>query len=298
MGCGNERTIERSKDRSSGYPVCRFTTELPCEISSLVAINSKKVLLGGKGELLMFDVETKEITPISKDVKDRINCLIQLPDGKVVSGGQDNTIKIWDIEKKSIIATLEGHTSIIWDIKYLGNNKIISGGDDNTSKLWDLNKKTHEEFFKAKKHVSVVCPLKNKKILLAVGNNILLFDLETKKQESFLEVTAWALKELKNGDVVAGLGKGLIYLLKITDEITIKAKFPQGHKKTVGSIIELDDGRLVSMADENDLILWDINDLESMYILKGHNEMVTGLCFVAGNKFVSVSKDQILKIWE
>ena len=276
MGCGNERTIERSKDRSSGYPVCRFTTELPCEISSLVAINSKKVLLGGKGELLMFDVETKEITPISKDVKDRINCLIQLPDGKVVSGGQDNTIKIWDIEKKSIIATLEGHTSIIWDIKYLGNNKIISGGDDNTSKLWDLNKK----------------------ILLAVGNNILLFDLETKKQESFLEVTAWALKELKNGDVVAGLGKGLIYLLKITDEITIKAKFPQGHKKTIGAIIELDDGRLVSMADENDLILWDINDLESMYILKGHNEMVTGLCFVEGNKFVSVSKDHILKIWE
>ena len=75
-------------------------------------------------------------------------------------------------------------------------------------------------------------------------------------------------------------------------------KFPQGHKKTIGAIIELDDGRLVSMADENDLILWDINDLESMYILKGHNEMVTGLCFVAGNKFVSVSKDQILKIWE
>lgn len=298
MGCTNEKTVEKPKDKEKSYPVCRFTTELPCEISSLVALDSKRVILGGKGELLLFNVETKEITPISKEIKSRINCLIKLPDGKVISGGQDTKIKIWDIEKKSVITILEGHTSIVWDVKYLGNNKLISGSDDNTSILWDLEKKTHEEFYKAKKNVSVICPLKNNKVLLAVGNNILLFDLETKKQESFLEVTAWALTELKNGDVAAGLGKGLIYILKITDEIIVKTEFPQAHKKTVSAIIELDDGRLVSMADENDLIMWDINEPESIYMITGHNAMTTGLCCVDGNKFVSVSKDKTLKIWE
>ena len=298
MGCNNERTLDSTKKKEKAYPVCRFTTELPCEISSLYALNSKKVILGGKGQLLIFDVETKEITPISKSIKYRINCIIKLPDGRVVSGGQDTKITLWDLEKKEIISTYEGHTSIVWDIKYLGNNQLISGADDNTSILWDLEKKTHEIFYQAKKNVSVICPLKNNKILLAVGNNILLFDLPTKKQESFLEVTAWALTQLKNGDVAAGLGKGLIYILQITDEIIVKTELPQAHKKTVNTIIELDDGRLVSMADENDLILWDIKDPESVYMLKGHNDMTTGLCYVGGDKFVSVSRDNTLKIWE
>ncbi len=112
-----------------------------------------------------------------------------------------------------------------------------------------------------------------------------------------LDINAWALLKLKNGDVAAGLGNGLLYILEITDEIKIKLKFPQGHKKTINTIIELENNKLVTISDENDLILWDVTDPDSIYIIKGHTDYVSCLCVIEGNKFASVSKDKTLKIW-
>ena len=67
-----------------------------------------------------------------------------MPNGNIASGGQDSKIKIWDVNKKICLYTLEGHSSIIWDIKYLQKNKLISASDDNSCKLWNLDSKKNE----------------------------------------------------------------------------------------------------------------------------------------------------------
>lgn len=298
MGCGNERTKEFSKEGNKGYPVCILSIPITDEIDSILAYDSKTIILGAKDELKILDLNTKEISTISKDIRGRINCLIKLPDGKVISGGQDSNIKMWDINKKECISTFTGHTSIIWDIKLLNDNKIISASDDNTSKIWNLKDKTSVYLYKSKRHISNIAVLKNNKVLLAVGKNILLFNLDTKDQESCLDINVWSLKVLKNGEIAAGLGNGLLYILEITDEIKIKTEFARGHKSTINTIIELNNGKLVTSSDENNLILWDSNDPESIYLIQGHTDNVTCLCFIEGNKFATVSRDNTLKIWE
>ena len=112
----------------------------------------------------------------------------------------------------------------------MGKDKIISGSDDNSSKIWNLEDKKSVDFYNGKKQSSVVV-LDNNKILLSSGKNLLLFNLDTKEQISVLEITVWPLLKLKNGNVASWLGNGLLYILKITDEINVKIKFPQGHKK-------------------------------------------------------------------
>ena len=114
----------------------------------------------------------------------------------------------------------------------MGKDKIISGSDDNSSKIWNLKDKKSEDFYKGRKQVSSVVVLDNNIILLASGKNLLLFNLVTKEQISVLDITLWPLLKLKNGNVAAGLGNGLLYILEITDEINVKIKFPQGHKKS------------------------------------------------------------------
>ena len=74
-------------------------------------------------------------------------------------------------------------------------------------------------------------------MIIASGKNIFLYDLKTKQQESFLDINVWSLKELSNGDVACGLGNGNLYIITVTDELLIKTKFPQGHKKTINCII-------------------------------------------------------------
>ena len=298
MGCSNERTIEKSQEKNKGYPLCRFTVPLTREIYSMIAINPKTLILGGKNEILSFDFDTKEITIISNEIKKRINCLLKTPEGNIMSGGQDTTIKIWDIENKKCLSTLEGHTSVIWEIKYLDKDRIISASDDNSSRIWNLKDKSSEVLYKAKKNISSIVVLDNKKVLLASGKNVLLFDIDTKDQLSVLDVSAWVLLKLKNGDIAAGLGNGLLYLLKVTDEISVKLQFPRGHKKPINTVIELENNKIITCSDENELIMWDSNEPESIYMIKGHSQIITSMCLIEGNKFASVSKDNSLKIWE
>ena len=275
-----------------------FTVPLTREIYSMIAINPKTLILGGKNELLSFDFDTKEITIISNEIKKRINCLLKTPEGNIMSGGQDTTIKIWDIENKKCLSTLEGHTSVIWEIKYLDKDRIISASDDNSSRIWNLKDKSSEVLYKAKKNISSIVVLDNKKVLLASGKNVLLFDIDTKDQLSVLDVSAWVLLKLKNGDIAAGLGNGLLYLLKVTDEISVKLQFPRGHKKPINTVIELENNKIITCSDENELIMWDSNEPESIYMIKGHSQIITSMCLIEGNKFASVSKDNSLKIWE
>ena len=304
MGCCNQRTIEGNKIVNNGYPVCILTIPLTDEkgdigeIGALAPLNDKQLVLGGKDKLFLFDGESKQISTISDKHKGRVNCLIKLSNGQIASGGQDNTIKIWDIGKKELLYSLEGHTSIIWEIRELEKNKLISASDDNKSKIWDLNTKKSVYLCKSNRHISGIALLKNNKVVLASGRNIFLYNLETKQQESFLDISVWSLRELSNGDVAAGLGNGLLYTIEVTDELLIKTKFPKGHNKTINYIIELDNHKIVTSSDENDLLVWDPNDPESMYFLKGHTDVVTCLCFISGTRFASVSRDKTLKIWE
>ena len=267
MGCDNERTVEKSPEKNKGYPICRLTMPLNGEICSLVALDSNKLILGGNKELLLFDYNTKNFTLISNEHKKRINYLLKTPEGTIISGGQLGEIKVWDLDNKKSTCTLEGHTSMIWELAYLGNDKLISVSDDNSAKIWNLKDKSSELLYKSKKQVSSVVVLNNNKVVLASGKNVLLFNLETKDQESVLD-------------------------------IPIKLKFPRGHNKIINNIIELENGKLVTCSDENDLIVWDISEPEGIYIIKAHNNLVTGLCLIEGNKFASVSKDNQLKLYE
>ena len=63
--------------------------------------------------------------------------IIQLNDGKIVSGSADKTIKLWDLNTYQCIQTLKGHEHFVYSIIQLNDGKIASGSTDKTIKLWD-----------------------------------------------------------------------------------------------------------------------------------------------------------------
>jgi WD40 repeat protein len=57
----------------------------------------------------------------------------------VVSGSEDNTLRVWDLAKGETKTTLQGHTSSVYAVAVTPNGRhVVSGGDDNTLRVWDL----------------------------------------------------------------------------------------------------------------------------------------------------------------
>lgn len=88
-----------------------------------------------------------------------INSLAVSPDGKLaVSGGVDNTLKVWDLSRGTELATLTGHSNGVNALAITPDGKyIISGSADNTVKLWDLSRRT--ELATLRGHSNVVSAL-------------------------------------------------------------------------------------------------------------------------------------------
>ncbi len=59
-----------------------------------------------------------------------------------VSGGDDNTIRIWDLATGDPVGEpLRGHTGYVYAITIAdlnGRPVIVSGGNDTTARVWDL----------------------------------------------------------------------------------------------------------------------------------------------------------------
>jgi WD40 repeat protein len=63
------------------------------------------------------------------------------PDGKrIVSGGWDKTVKVWDAQAGQETLTLKGHAVEVSSVCFSPDgNRIVSGSYDKTLKVWDIS---------------------------------------------------------------------------------------------------------------------------------------------------------------
>jgi WD40 repeat protein len=61
------------------------------------------------------------------------------PDGRILaSGGEDNSIKLWDVRSGKELRTLSGPKTS--DIAFSPDGRTLAfGGDDGTIRMWDIS---------------------------------------------------------------------------------------------------------------------------------------------------------------
>jgi WD40 repeat protein len=58
----------------------------------------------------------------------------------IVSGGYDNTVRLWDFKGNPIGKPFKGHEDAVTSVAFSSDSKyIVSGGNDRKVRLWDLN---------------------------------------------------------------------------------------------------------------------------------------------------------------
>jgi eukaryotic-like serine/threonine-protein kinase len=57
---------------------------------------------------------------------------------RLATGGEDNTIKIWDVQTGQELQTLRGHSGEVYTLAFSADGRwVASGGEDSTVKVWD-----------------------------------------------------------------------------------------------------------------------------------------------------------------
>lgn len=117
----------------------------PDSVTKIIELKNKNKIATSliSGELIIWDLESKNIDYTIQAHKSAIWSLIILSDNKIATGASDQTIKIWDIEESTEKpkANLRGHKGTIFCLGEIEKNRLLSGSEDRTIRLWDLEKK-------------------------------------------------------------------------------------------------------------------------------------------------------------
>lgn len=244
----------------------------------------------------------------------------------LVSGGWDNTIKVWDYRNKKEFKSYQYHQDMIRIVCFSPDNSMIaSASRDNTIKIINIeNDRTQTIPNKYESNVNLF--FNNtyfNSISFAPDNRHLLYTLAGRK-----EIFKWDLISNSLSDSIFGHTMGIggleisrsgKYLAGIAGDSSIiiwnietmkQILVLKGHVGTVGTLSFSNNDRfLVSGGGRNvvgrnpmnhyNLIIWDLSTGNAISELEGHVDVVLKVKFTPDDKYIaSVSEDNSVRVWD
>jgi WD40 repeat protein len=229
------------------------------------------------------------------------------PDGtRIVSGGGDTTVRVWDAATGQQLLALKGHASTILSVAFSPDGtRIVSGGSDSTVRVWDAVRGQEVPSLKDARGRLAFSPDSKR---IASGSGV--WDAATGKQVLALQGHTDGLYSVAySGDgkrIVTGgedgtarvweaaTGKELIPLKGHTCKVLSAVAFsPDGTRILSGG-----GGKMGAMAP-GEAKVWDTATGKEVFALEGHTHSVTSVAFSPdGTRMVTASEDTTAKVWD
>jgi WD40 repeat protein len=207
-------------------------------------------------------------------------------------GGCD--IEIWNVSTGTRVKVLKGHRSYIWSVIQLSDGTLVSASSDSTIRLWNIE--TGECTKVHTGHTNdVKCVIQLANGTIASGSSDKRIRIWNREQEiKTIQAGTWVqcLLEVEDGTLVSGDDKMITFWNVRGGE---KIKTLTGHTSAVRSLIQLKDGRLVSVSDDKTIRIWKNDKCEK--VLEGHTHWVYKVIELTDGQLASCSQDNTIRLW-
>ncbi|XP_031706717.1 F-box/WD repeat-containing protein 7-like isoform X1 [Anarrhichthys ocellatus] len=233
---------------------------------------------------------------VLKGHDDHVITCLQFSGDLIVSGSDDNMLKVWSAVTGKCLRTLTGHTGGVW-CSQMADATVISGSTDRTLRVWDAER--GECVHTLYGHTSTVRCMGlhgNRVVSGSRDTTLRVWDVLTGRCEHVLtgHVAAVRCVQYDGRRVVSG---GYDYMVKVWDPETEACLHTlQGHTNRVYSL-QFDGVFVVSGSLDTSIRVWDAETGACVHTLTGHQSLTSGM-ELRDNILVSGNADSTVRVWD
>ena len=281
------------------WGVCSRTTVLDSYSRTLSYHNGRIAVGSDPGDIIILDTITGTQTAVLSGHAKEVNCVAFSLDGtSLVSGSDDYTVKLWDVQTGGVVKTFSGHTSVYSVSISADYMTVASGSCDCTICLWDI--KTGECHHKIKQRGCVYhvrfSPTDPQHLISVSNEKIRQWDANGRQTKppfygnhiSFSSDGAQIVSCYGKTAKIHNCNSGAtVSEFQITGSGAYRCCFSP-------------DSRLVAVAAHRTVYCWDVASSNPQLVetFVGHTEDITSLVFSSPTTLISASEDKSVKFWQ
>jgi WD40 repeat protein/serine/threonine protein kinase len=245
--------LMRLWDVASGRELHRL--ELPQTIWGVAFSADGRQLLGAGGNhMALWDAQSGQEVRRFAGARGIWDAALSGDGHRVVTGGTDGAVRLWDVESGRELNYLRGHSGEVYGVALAPDGRAaVSGGLDGTARLWDLET-GHE------RHLPQ-----------AGGDRV------------------WSVAfSPDGGHVAAGDRDGFVRLWDVSGKAPRRRPLLKWHADAVRSLAFAPDGQMLASADWGRIILWDVASGAKRHEWQ-FPEPVEGVAFAADGRHLATA---------